>query len=151
MTIIIQLSSNIMILPSSNEIETSIDGGITRTKIEPKTMNLLHYLVTHQGNVCDPEDLIRLFWDGNSDVGKPALRKNIYKLKRELNKLGLNECIETIPKKGYRLKKQITESKLNNLYYFRQYKFVIVGVIILLAIKLIFPDIIHSITHRLSH
>ena len=65
-------------------------------------MQLLEYLVNKKGDVCSYKELIDHIWKGNEHVGKPALRKNIYKLRSALNKLDNSELILTIPKKGYR-------------------------------------------------
>lgn len=78
--------------------------GDTSTKVEPRIMKVLMCLVEHAGQVVERDVLIQAAWpDGHSS--DEGLTKVISYLRKALGDKARNACIiETIPKRGYRLK-----------------------------------------------
>jgi len=141
------INTHLTALPETNELKVTEERIVKLLKLEPITMKLLKYLLDNRGKLCTNQKLIDNIWQGNQEVGKPALRKNIYKLRSILTHLEENDLVQTIPKKGYRLKalnsfaKNQSSKRLKLFYY-------IIGIIILLIIiKIVFPGIIHRLLH----
>lgn len=148
------IDNNIYAYPNSNEIEFVKGNKSEIIAVEPIAMQLLKYLVDKKNEVCTIDELVTNIWDGNENVGKPALRKLIYKLRFILNKYDKKEFIKTIQKKGYRfnsdknssLKSKSLKKNSRRLIYTMG-----IVVIILIIVKIIFPGILYEIWHRLSH
>lgn len=66
--------------------------------LTPKEFDTLLVLVEADGNVVEKRELISQIWP-DSFVGDSSLARNISVLRRALGE----ECIETLPKKGYRI------------------------------------------------
>lgn len=143
----ITITSHLTALPETNEIKVTEETTVEILKLEPITMRLLEYLLDNRGELCTDQKLIDNIWEGNQDVGKPALRKNIYKLRSVLSRLKEPDLIQTIPKKGYLLRAENYFSK--NLSSKRLKLYYIIGFIVLLlvVIKIIFPGILHRLIH----
>ena len=141
------INSHLTALPETNEIKVTEERTVEVLKLEPITMRLLEYLLDNRGRLCTNRHLIDNIWDGNQEVGRPALRKNIYKLRTILANLGEEALIQTISKKGYLIKDINSFSKRSSLK--RVKLFTIIGSIILLLIliKILFPGIIHRLLH----
>ena len=148
----LEVSSDFVIHSDSNEIEFHHGSDSKRIKIEPIAMDLLKYLVDNRGMVCSTEELVENLWDGNEPVGKPALRKNIYKLRMAIKSGTENDLIKTIPKKGYSFSDENIVERSKARYSWRKLLIVLTAIIILItAIKIIYPGIFHWLLHRLSH
>ncbi|WP_222981583.1 winged helix-turn-helix domain-containing protein [Flagellimonas meishanensis] len=151
----INIEPDIIAYPNSNELEF-IGKGSERIRIEPLAMDLLIYLLNKNGEVCTPLELIETLWDGNQYVGKPSLRKMVYKLRLTFKRFNKNNLIETIPKKGYRLvcgrvnhqKKShsLSKTKWSKILYV-----IFTMVLFVFLMKLIFPEFFHTTVHRLGH
>ena len=80
-------------------------------KLDPRVMGVFVMLAQHAGQVVPREDLHARLWPGTS-VTDDALSRCIYELRRQLSQAGgnpqLKALIETIPKRGYRLRAEIT-------------------------------------------
>jgi len=75
----------------------------TTKKIEPKAMELLCYLIQHQGKVVSAQNLLEELWRGVS-VSENSVRRLITQLRKALEDDANNpQFIETIPKRGYKL------------------------------------------------
>ncbi len=100
----IQLSKELSIRPSANQIHFRSKGQEVFIPIENQLMEILVLLVQRNGQVVRKEEFIVIIWKGNHQVGQTALTKNIFKLRALLKEHGINAQlkIETIPKKGYR-------------------------------------------------
>ena len=79
--------------------------------LDPKVMSVLVVLAQNAGQVVRREDLLSLLWP-NAAVTDDALSQCIYKLRKQLARAGGNdkikEVIESLPKRGYRLRGEIT-------------------------------------------
>ncbi len=88
-----------LIIPGSGEIRS----GETVFRLEPKVMDVLVYLVQHQGEVVSREELERQVWRG-AVVGYDAVTSTVIKLRKALgDDPHAPTYIATIPKRGYRL------------------------------------------------
>ena len=80
-------------------------GGVV--KLDPKVMAVLVVLTEHAGQVVSREVLLSRIWP-DVVVGDEVLSRCIYELRRQLNQAAgddqLKDAIETLPKRGYRLK-----------------------------------------------
>jgi TolB-like protein/DNA-binding winged helix-turn-helix (wHTH) protein len=76
-------------------------------KLDPKVMAVLVRLAARAGQVVAREDLISTIWP-DVVVGDEVLSRCIYELRRQLVKAagdeGFKDAIETLPKRGYRLR-----------------------------------------------
>lgn len=85
--------------------EVSGPGGIAH--LEPKIMAVLVLMAEHPGVVMVREDLVTRLW-GSVVVSDDALTRCFYELRRHLSEAGgdnrYRDLIETLPKRGYRLK-----------------------------------------------
>lgn len=141
------LDPNTRILPLTNEIRYVQAGQWKVLKIEPLTMKLLEYLLQHKGSVCTKDELIANIWQGNQEVGKPALRKNIYKLRSVLAETGMQHIIHTIPKEGYRLEDDGSSHKRMRFKKNKLPYLVAILIVALVILKIVFPGIIHRLLH----
>ena len=88
-----------VVRPATNEI---LRGGRT-FHLEPKSMEVLAYLIAHRGEVVSRDDLHGQVW-ADIHVGDNSLTGAIIKIRRALADDARNpEYVETIPKRGYRL------------------------------------------------
>ena len=90
--------------PSSGEV---VNGDLT-TRLEPKVMEVLVYLIHHAGEVVTRQVLEDNVWTGTI-VSYEALTVTINKIRSALHDNSRTpEYIETLPKKGYRLIANVT-------------------------------------------
>lgn len=141
----LNLTRNIQALTASNELLGWVDGKPQVTNIEPIMMKLLAHLVEKRGEVCSNEELIDSVWDGNLRVGKSALRKNIYKLRKLLEHFGEEQLIETIPKKGYRFAG--VRAERNRSININWVILVIIIAFSMIVLKIIYPGLVHRLLH----
>ena len=77
--------------------------GSNKYKLEPRIMDVLCALAQLQGRVMARDDLINQVW-GVHFGGEESLSRAIYQLRKTFKAAGVvDEYIETIPKRGYRL------------------------------------------------
>lgn len=77
--------------------------------LEPKVADTLLVLVRSQGKVVEKGILVRQVW-GAVPVSDSSLARNISVLRRNLAKyLDGQDCIETVPTRGYRFLLPVTE------------------------------------------
>jgi adenylate cyclase len=82
-------------------------------KLEPRTMELLLYLVHRPGTVVSREELEQAVWKGMV-VGYDALNNSVAKLRKAFNDDPKNSrVIHTVPKKGYQLIAEVRVSPLS--------------------------------------
>ena len=75
----------------------------SRTRVEPKVMQVLVYLSEHAGNLVSKEQLISAVWP-DTFVSDQALTTAIWQLRQALGESARRaHLIHTIPKTGYRL------------------------------------------------
>ncbi|WDE11395.1 winged helix-turn-helix domain-containing protein [Thalassomonas haliotis] len=75
-----------------------------KQSLQPKFIEVLHYLAREYPRVIPREELINQVWDGNDYVGEKGLTNAIWHLRQKLNAvIEDGEAIETIRKVGYRL------------------------------------------------
>lgn len=141
----LDLTENIQALTSSNELLCWVSGESQVVNLEPIMMKLLTELVVKRGDVCSNKELIDRVWAGNAGVGKSALRKNIYKLRKLLSQFDEGHLIETIPKKGYRFAGARREK--NKSIPINWLILVISIVFVMIVLKIIYPGLLHRLTH----
>ena len=80
-----------------------VSHGERSVKLRPREMDLLVYLASHHGSVVTVDDIITEVWSGVA-VTTDSLYFSISQLRKALDDPdGDESCIETIPKRGYRL------------------------------------------------
>jgi len=83
--------------------------------LEPRVMAVLQALACNAGGLVSREDLLRQIWRGG-DTYDEALTQCVYQLRQQLASAGgsnaYRDLIETIPKRGYLLKSEVTASDL---------------------------------------
>lgn len=90
----------VMVSPSRNELEA--DG--TTLSLQPKVMEVLHYLALHYDRVIPKEELVENLWPGRV-VTHGSVQKSINLLRKSLAEImGDSEVITHYSKKGYQLK-----------------------------------------------
>jgi DNA-binding winged helix-turn-helix (wHTH) protein len=71
--------------------------------LQPKTLETLHVLALHHGQVVEKADLIKAVWP-DTVVEEIGLARNISQLRKALGEeAGSETYIQTIPRRGYRL------------------------------------------------
>ena len=89
--------------------EAAGPGGVV--KLDPKVMGVLVMLAEKAGQVVLRADLLDRLWPGVI-VTDESLSRCIYELRRQLGQAAgdeqLKDAIETLPKRGYRLKLEVT-------------------------------------------
>lgn len=83
--------------PVKNTVSSS-QGTVLLTKNE---MFLLNLLVEHKGQIVTREALIQALWDNEDFVSDNTLTVNVNRLRKKLEPLGLEACIETRVGQGY--------------------------------------------------
>jgi len=145
----IRISDQIYLNQSSHELIFLRSSGEKKVRVEPILVQLLCALVQAAGSVVSRENLICTVWDDNVGVGEKALTKNIYKLRKVFKQNGWKDPIETIPKKGYRLKLQRQKTRLSR----KKKTAMLIAAVVLgwIILKLAFPELGHDIRHSLMH
>jgi len=147
---LIRIAANTSLDPATNELIFSNQTGILKHRLEPLSSQLLAYLAQHRGNLLSREQLIEELWEGNEGVGNKALTRNIYKLRKAFEAHGIDNPIETIPKKGYRIEGsapfQLPKKKRSTTWL------VAAGVVVgFIVLKLMVPGMFHMMSHRMMH
>lgn len=83
--------------PVKNTVSSS-QGTVLLTKNE---MFLLNLLVEHKGQIVTREAMIQALWDNEDFVSDNTLTVNVNRLRKKLEPLGLDDCIETRVGQGY--------------------------------------------------
>ncbi len=132
-------------------------------KTEHLLVKLLEELSLQSEEVVSRENLVSKIWYGNKNVGNPALTKAISKLRKILEEIPgqSKELIETVPKKGYRLKAKaqviFSEAEQRNLSKktysskFRRAAIILGLFIAYLLIKLSLSGGMHQMMHQAGH
>lgn len=82
--------------------------GETERHLEPKVIDVLVLLAAHDGQVVSKEQLIESVWDSRAQSDEP-LNRCVYLLRKGLGDDPQNPTyVETIPRRGYRLKMPIS-------------------------------------------
>lgn len=83
--------------------DNTITNSSTSTHIEPKAMQVLYVLACHAGETVSRAELMQAVW-GDRIVVEDALTRAISKLRAAFGDNVAKQLIQTVPKKGYRLK-----------------------------------------------
>lgn len=75
-------------------------------RIEPKAMHVLYLLACHAGDTVERGELLRDVWNGRVVV-EEALTRIISQLRQALGDSQQRRLIQTVPKKGYRLRGEV--------------------------------------------
>ena len=84
----------------------TIRTGKTIRRIEPKAMHVLYLLACNAGDTVERAELLRDIWNGRVVV-EEALTRIISQLRQALGDSQQRRLIQTVPKKGYRLRGEV--------------------------------------------
>ncbi len=94
--------------PSLNRLSR----GHESVRVEPKVMDLMVFLAERPGRVVDRQELVDGVW-GGAIVEDGTLTRAVARLRAALGEAkGSATYLETIPKRGYRLVAEVTETEL---------------------------------------
>lgn len=144
----IQISANVYLVPEANELIFKTNQGEDRVRIEPLMVQLLKAIANKKNDLVSRQELVDEVWEGNTGVGNKALTKNIYKIRKVFEQQGVESAIETIPKKGYRLKVIPIKSKQVS---YKPWVIAAAVVVAFIAIKLVIPGLFHGLSHKMMH
>jgi DNA-binding winged helix-turn-helix (wHTH) protein len=104
----VRISDRLEICFDTNEIISMNDNNTsTKTKVEPRIMQVLQILVNNSPKVVSRDQLISEVWD-NYGGADDALNQSISHLRKLLNDTNKEKrIIETVVKKGYRFTSEI--------------------------------------------
>lgn len=71
--------------------------------LTPTETKLLSLLFGADGEVVTREAMIEKLWEGDEFIDRNALAVNMNRLRKKVAPVGLNQLIETVKGKGYRL------------------------------------------------
>ena len=75
-----------------------------RVAVEPRSMEVLHYLTEHPDEVCSRQQILDGVWGADAFVGEEALSHCIWDLRRAFEDDARKpRFIQTLPRRGYRL------------------------------------------------
>ncbi len=77
--------------------------------LAPKEFDTLKLLVERHGHLVTKQELLDRVWAGTF-VSDETVAQRISCLRRVLSRHSPTDCIETVPKRGYRFVAQVTES-----------------------------------------
>ncbi len=99
-----------LVKPQLNELQHLHDG--TSRHLEPRLVKLLCYLAAHGPEVVDRDTLVTLLWP-RVIVNENSLTRAVSELRKQLSSPGAEKLtyIETIPKRGYRLRLPVQEAQ----------------------------------------
>ncbi len=147
----IKISNEIYLKPPTNELIFAKDEQQKKVKIEPIMVKLISLIASKPNDLFPRQELISLVWDGNDRVGDKALTKNIYKIRKVFKQNGAINPIETIPKKGYQWKMDLTEQRHSLSPQKRAVLLIGIIIIGIITLKTLFPWLFHFFWHRISH
>ncbi|REE94906.1 response regulator transcription factor [Thermomonospora umbrina] len=84
--------------------------GGRRLQLTPKEFAVLRYLMSRPGEVVSTEDLLEHVWDENADPFTNTVRVTIGTLRRKLAGDDGDQLIETLVRRGYRLREGAPEA-----------------------------------------
>ncbi|MCC2617285.1 winged helix-turn-helix domain-containing protein [Aestuariibacter halophilus] len=87
--------------------DNTVSDGVASQHVEPKAMSVLYELALNAGQTVSRQALLSSVW-GDRVVVEEALTRTISQLRAIFNDSKDKQLIQTIPKKGYRLKARIT-------------------------------------------
>lgn len=64
-------------------------------------MQILHYLMKHQGRIVSREEMMKYLWDSEEFIDDNTLTVNMSRIRKKLKELGLEHAIETKKGLGY--------------------------------------------------
>jgi DNA-binding winged helix-turn-helix (wHTH) protein len=91
-------------------------------RIEPKAMDLLVFLATNAGRTVTKDEILREVW-ADTVVSDDSITRCISQLRKVFDDSSQSpEVIETIPKKGYRIKPAVTfiDAEVQGIYQYRR-------------------------------
>lgn len=107
-------------------------------KITPLLMSILTLLAEHHGKTVSKEQLLDEVW-GNVSVSEAALFRNISELRRVFgDDAKTQNFIETIPKKGYRLKAEVIFLDNNTPQKSRQHRYSNIFLVACILLSIVF-------------
>ena len=140
-----RISKYLEVLPDTNELQYNGGHYPEIHKVEPKSMQVLLHLLKKRGELCSNEELVMSVWEGNERVGGPALRRTVYKLRSQFSKLGNEDVIQTVPKKGYLIKNPKRHFPLiwNRGFWI----LILTGLLVFAVLKVVYPGMLHRLLH----
>jgi len=100
----------------------------------PKVADTLHVLLDHHGQIVEKAELMKLVWP-EAVVEEVGLARNISLLRKLLED---ENCIETIPRRGYRFVAPVTLLGESEVPIRRRWRWVAVVALVLAAVALIY-------------
>lgn len=64
-------------------------------------MQILHYLMKHQGRIVSREEMMKYLWDSEEFIDDNTLTVNMSRIRKKLKEVGLEHAIETKKGLGY--------------------------------------------------
>ena len=160
------MDKNIRFNPTANELQFLTNGSTgyyQAIKIENRLARILHVLLNNANEVISRNYFVEVIWEGNANVGNPALTKSVSSLRGVFKKHqpGSEHLIETIPKIGYRLKleKKIKAPSRQNGFWptppmainIKGSHIALIMVFLFFVLKLILNGSLHGIGHQMGH
>lgn len=87
-----------------NLVMGQLKAGDKVLEISKNEMKILYYFFLNKGRIIEKDELIEYLWNNKFYVDENILNVNLSRLRKRLGDIGYNDFIETIPKKGYRIK-----------------------------------------------
>lgn len=146
----IKIAHNVFLDSASSEFIFIRETGIEYIRVQPLVADLMAIIAAGNNSLVSRNELIDKVWDGNEGVGNKALTRNIYKIRKVFEAQGLKNPIETIPKRGYRLRPfNSTRASKRNI---RKHWAVAAAVLLALMIMNIAePGAVHELMSVLGH
>lgn len=145
----IEINPGVQILEETNEILIHSGNQQKRIKIEPIMSSIL-LKIEASGGFVTRKQLIEEIWHGNFPVGNKSLTKNVYKIRKTFEQNGLENPIDTIPKKGYRLVQNAGNHRPGKRAHIHALAMLVVFIVFAI-VKIIYPGFLHMMFHRLLH
>jgi len=87
-----------------NLVMGQLKAGDKVLEISKNEMKILYYFFLNKGRIIEKDELIEYLWNDKFYVDENILNVNLSRLRKRLSDIGYSDFIETIPKKGYKIK-----------------------------------------------
>lgn len=87
-----------------NLVMGQLKAGDKVLEISKNEMKILYYFFLNKGRIIEKDELIEYLWNNKFYVDENILNVNLSRLRKRLSDIGYSDFIETIPKKGYKIK-----------------------------------------------
>lgn len=87
-----------------NAVAGQLIAGSRVMELSKNEIKVLYYMFIHKNCVVSKDELIEYLWDNKLYVDENILNVNLSRLRKRLTEFGYPNLIETVYKKGYRIK-----------------------------------------------